>query len=186
MITALIIAVLVISGFLVGQSALLQGKLTPIKFNESSIIKKKPLSATRRFTKNVTRGQLVNRLLRDAGYTLQPCSGSLFPDVPSTHPYCDAIEEAVAQGIVNGYTDGTFHPNQFVNRAESAKVAYLTYNIPLYTPLTPSYNDVEATVWFYVFVESLNAEGAFSITSGNWNPEKLLTLNALGYWTSQL
>jgi len=45
-----------------------------------------------------------------------------FPDVSSTHDNFDAIEYVQAQGIVAGYPDGTFKPNQKINRAEFTKI----------------------------------------------------------------
>ena len=45
-----------------------------------------------------------------------------FTDVPVTHPYCAAIQDMVAKGIVSGYTDDTFRPMNLVLRAQFAKM----------------------------------------------------------------
>lgn len=45
-----------------------------------------------------------------------------FPDVPQNHPNYAAIEYVQKAGIVSGYSDGTFHPDQKINRAEFAKI----------------------------------------------------------------
>lgn len=45
-----------------------------------------------------------------------------FPDVPLPHPAYEAIEYLVRKGIVSGYPDGTFQPEQEINRAEFTKI----------------------------------------------------------------
>lgn len=48
------------------------------------------------------------------------CAG--FDDVPADYIYCDAITYARENGIVNGYPDNTFRPENTINRAELTKV----------------------------------------------------------------
>lgn len=43
-----------------------------------------------------------------------------FKDVPDTHWAAKAIEELSEEGIINGYEDGSFKPEQPVTRAEAA------------------------------------------------------------------
>lgn len=45
-----------------------------------------------------------------------------FKDVPETHWAFKDIEEFAEMGIVNGYEDGTFKPNDFMTRAEVCAV----------------------------------------------------------------
>ena len=45
-----------------------------------------------------------------------------FPDVPSNHPYREAIEWLQSEGAVGGNPDGTFLPESTINRAEFAKI----------------------------------------------------------------
>jgi len=46
-----------------------------------------------------------------------------FSDVPDNHPYSDAIDWIQEQGIATGYSDGTFRPDQSINRVELLKIA---------------------------------------------------------------
>ncbi len=58
-------------------------------------------------------------------YFAYPCqfdSGNIFTDVPETHRYYDAIKFVQEEGIVSGYSDGSFHPNDAMNRAEFTKI----------------------------------------------------------------
>jgi len=45
-----------------------------------------------------------------------------FSDVPPSHEYYKAITYVEGQRIVNGYSDGTFRPDQTINRAEFTKI----------------------------------------------------------------
>ena len=54
-------------------------------------------------------------------------SGAAFKDVPSTHPNSDAIHYVQAQAIVEGYPDGTFRPDNPINRAEFTKIIIEAY-----------------------------------------------------------
>lgn len=47
-----------------------------------------------------------------------------FTDVKETDWFCDAVEWATEQGIVNGYKDKTFRPNQPMTRAEYCQAEY--------------------------------------------------------------
>ena len=50
-----------------------------------------------------------------------------FTDVPSTHPNAEAINYVHEQAIVEGYPDGTFHPDSPINRAEFTKIIVEAY-----------------------------------------------------------
>lgn len=54
-------------------------------------------------------------------------SEPIFKDVPNNHWAKQAIEEAVANGIVNGYPDGTFKPSQYVTESEFLKMLVFQY-----------------------------------------------------------
>lgn len=48
-----------------------------------------------------------------------------FSDVPSSNPYYDAIQWLTDNGVIQGYGDGTFRPNNPVNRAEMLKMIFI-------------------------------------------------------------
>ena len=53
-----------------------------------------------------------------------------FKDVSGTTKYADAINFVHERHIVDGMPDGTYHPNQPINRAELVKVVMLATNAP--------------------------------------------------------
>lgn len=71
---------------------------------------------------NINRAEAVTILLRVAGET-RSSSGSSFTDVSSSAWYSDAVELAADEGLVQGYSDGTFRPGNSITRAEVAVIA---------------------------------------------------------------
>lgn len=65
-----------------------------------------------------------DRMLMLDGSLANPC-GARFADVPESYPACRAAESLAAGGVVAGYPDGLFRPEQPVTRAEFAKLLVL-------------------------------------------------------------
>lgn len=78
-----------------------------------------------------------------------------FSDVPPDHWAFGAVEYLKAQGIIQGYDDGTFKPDKGVNRAEAAKIIVAPLvsdeELTLYTKSV--FDDVSQGVWFLPYVE---------------------------------
>lgn len=65
----------------------------------------------------LNRAQLVTMLYRHAGSPAVE-EGSVFTDVPEGQFYTDPVAWASANGIVNGYEDGTFRPGDPITREQ--------------------------------------------------------------------
>ena len=77
----------------------------------------------------------------------------VFIDVPANYWAKDQIEYFANQGIVDGYTDGSFKPEAGVTREEFCKLLVSTFKQPLETPATPTFADVAENRWSYPYVE---------------------------------
>lgn len=77
---------------------------------------------------------------------------SRFSDVPEDNKYYEAIEFLVTEGIISGYSDGTFKPEQEVNRVEALKFILEAIDAEILSGDLPFY-DVSATEWYsnYLF-----------------------------------
>jgi hypothetical protein len=80
-----------------------------------------------------------------------------FSDVPATWWAWKQIEAAVANGVVQGYTDGTYQPTWTVTRDQMAvyiarALAGGDGNVPA-GPATPTFTDVGAGFWAYRYIE---------------------------------
>lgn len=58
-------------------------------------------------------------------------SAASFPDVPATHAYSTAINGMVERGIIGGYANGNFGPDDLVTRQQFAKMIVLTLGLPV-------------------------------------------------------
>jgi len=81
-------------------------------------------------------------------------SSTTFKDVDKSAWFAKTIAEAVGRGIVTGYKDGTFKPEQTVNRAEYLKILLKSTNVEPSSTITKPYDDVALSDWFapYAFL----------------------------------
>lgn len=71
----------------------------------------------------VTRAEIAVLLLRaehGAGYQPPAATGTMFADVPASHPFASWIEQLAAEGITSGCGPGTFCPTLPVTRGQLA------------------------------------------------------------------
>ena len=61
------------------------------------------------------------------------------------------IEKWQDKNIIAGYPDGTFRPDDYVNRAELAKILTLAFNLEKGDPL--DYSDIDSSDWYYPYLE---------------------------------
>ena len=50
-----------------------------------------------------------------------------FPDVEETASYAQAVQELSALGVISGFEDGTFKPDELVTRAQISKMIVCLY-----------------------------------------------------------
>lgn len=93
-----------------------------------------------------------------AGYaTVLPTAAAQFSDVPMSAWYFDYVNDLVDMGIVSGNPDGTFRPDNSLNRAEMAKIAS---NVAKKSGVitsedasgAPAFRDIPAGEWFTAYV----------------------------------
>lgn len=101
--------------------------------------------------KDVSRAEALKILL--GVYGIRPSNGSShFTDVNTEQWYNPYIARAVEIGLVNGYSDGSFHPNNSLSRAEMSKILSRlmqfqnTQTAPTSTPTTSSTSQSITTV----------------------------------------
>ncbi len=82
-----------------------------------------------------------------------------FLDVPQVHPDFAAIERLRKEGIVRGFANGDFCPDQDVTRAEALKIILLAFEIPLADADADLFSDVGLTDWHIVYVSTAKARG---------------------------
>lgn len=96
--------------------------------------------------------------------------GTAFKDVVSEHPYLDAVQYLKKAGVIQGYADGAFMPDQTINRAEFLKIVMGTLD-----PKAQGENcfsDVKKE-WFAPYVCSAKTKGIISgYADGSFKPDR--------------
>ncbi len=77
---------------------------------------------TFRLEDNVTRAQIVKMIVTALKKDDFGGAGIVFPDVSKNHWAKDFIECSVFEGIVNGFPDGTFRPEDSVTKFQAIKM----------------------------------------------------------------
>ena len=79
-----------------------------------------------------------------------------FTDVPSGHKHFDAIDYIESQNIVEGYDDGSYKPDNSINRAEFTKIIigsqFGTAQIEACQTHTIGFTDVISQAWFAPYI----------------------------------
>lgn len=104
----------------------------------------------------------------------QPDKG--FFDLPATHWAINVIKELNQKGIVGGYPDNTFKPENNVTRAEFAKMLVKALGLPEKTAAEATFNDVASSAWYFGVVETAAQKGLVKgYDNGIFQPDKLIT-----------
>ncbi len=77
----------------------------------------------------ITRGQLARLAFNAAGYVPITTIPHCFSGVPPG-PYQDALDTLCAKGVIHGYPDGSFRPNNPIRRDEAAQILYKAITTP--------------------------------------------------------
>lgn len=114
----------------------------------------------------LTRAELAQMLCNIVAE--RPGTPAGFPDVPSDKWYAQAVQTMAGLGILPGYSDGSFRPEQAVTRAETAQA--LACLIP--SGGTPrSFPDVPSGHPNYSAISAVGGYGLFGGDgNGNFNP----------------
>ena len=97
-----------------------------------------------------------------------------FSDVPADAWYATAVNTLASLGMMDGYPDGTFHPNAPITRAEFATVA-LAF---AYEPEKAScdYYDVFYNTWYYPYVaQATSYDWIGGYPDGSFRPNNFIT-----------
>ncbi len=88
-----------------------------------------------------------------------------FSDIAASHPHADAIEYAYDEGLVDGYPDGTYKPDQTINRAEFVKIALeaeFEKRSSMHEPISFTYADVLDNEWYSTYIAEATGRGIVS------------------------
>jgi len=93
--------------------------------------------------------------------------------VPTAYIFYNDIVFITCRGIVNGYVEGLYRPNNNTIRGQFAKIVVRGFGIPSYTPSSPTFNDVPTAYTFYPFIEAAVQAGVMQgYGSSTFGPDR--------------
>jgi hypothetical protein len=105
-----------------------------------------------------------------------PDCGVDFVDVPATHWAASYVDTLACDGIVSGYADGTFRPQNPTTRAQLTKMLALAQGWDLASPTIATFPDVPPTHIFFTYVETAVREHVVSgYPDGQFRPDGFVT-----------
>lgn len=126
----------------------------------------------------ITRAEFLKISLLNLSYTVYPVQSAGFSDVSADDWYFSYITFARSKGFVNGYGDGSFHPNDNVTRAEAVTMIMQMAGIIEYDVFgfEGRFSDVSADDWFGPAVAAAVDQGIVEgYGNGTFRPNNDLT-----------
>lgn len=119
----------------------------------------------------------------------------LFTDVATSAYYYKAVADLSNRGVIGGFPDGSFKPNQTVTRAQLAVMLVNANKVSTFASSGSDFTDVPKTHWAYSFISAAaNAGYLGGYPDGSFKPEKEVSYNealtmivaSLGYKATDL
>lgn len=126
-----------------------------------------------------TRGMIVSMLARLEGVT--SAEGAGFADVAANDWYATAVNWAASVGVVNGYEDDTFRPNDAITREQMAAILYnyadyKGYDVSARADLSDYADAASISSWAEDVLAWANAEGLINgMTATTIDPQGATT-----------
>ena len=104
-------------------------------------------------------------------------SGSVpYTDVKADDPNRAFINYTYHQGLITGFPDGTFRPNDGITRAQAAVVMVKTANLQVPVQAATFFRDVPATHWANAYISAAAEAGYLKgFPDGTFRPDEKLT-----------
>src|SRR5207253_4325936 len=93
--------------------------------------------------------------------TPTPCNIT-FTDVHPTDYFYEAVRYLWCHGVISGYQGNVFLPYNNTTRGQLSKIIVLAEAWAIYTPPTPTFNDVPTTQTFYTYIETAYSHSIIS------------------------
>ncbi|WP_196426568.1 S-layer homology domain-containing protein [Lysinibacillus cavernae] len=84
---------------------------------------------------------------------------SSFKDVQRTHQFYDEIKNLNDRGIINGFQDGTFKPEQNLTRGQAAKIIAGVLGLDTSNVNNPNFKDISTSHLYFGAIAALKHEG---------------------------
>lgn len=127
---------------------------------------------------NITRAEFLKIALLNAGYEVDGEAGEDFSDVSTGDWFYEYVSYGADQGFIEGYSDGTFRPNDSINRAEAVVIIMRIAGEDEYEVDEDweEFEDVDADAW-YAYAIQLAADAGIveGYDNGEFRPGNNIT-----------
>lgn len=105
----------------------------------------------------------------------KPACAASFSDIAG-HWAAPVITQAVTDGLIKGYPDGTFKPDRGVTRAEFVAMINSAFQVPKSGRTLPPFKDVKSSDWFAPAVTAVVDAGYVNgYPDGTFRPQQAIT-----------
>ncbi|MFS0689440.1 S-layer homology domain-containing protein [Sporosarcina sp. 179-K 8C2 HS] len=99
-----------------------------------------------------------------------------FKDVPTDLDHHASIMDLAERGILQGYEDGTFRPDEKLTRAHASKILAMSLGLDTTNVKDPGFKDINENQWYYGYVAALANAGYLSgFEDGTFRPNAPMT-----------
>ena len=126
--------------------------------------------------KAVNRVEFLKIIIEGSGIALDEDENTPFPDVNHSLWYGPYIKKAYAEGWVKGYGDGTFKPDQTINKVEALKILGEVQEWEMQDPAPSApFSDTFKLAWYTKYVYYAKTNGFLEEEGDNLSPNGLMT-----------
>ena len=135
---------------------------------------------------SVTRGQAAKMLAMSLNLNVNNVTNPNFKDVATTNGFYKYIAALSNAGVISGFTDRTFRPNEPITRGQMAKIITLGYKFSIAKKLEHNFKDVANNYSHAYFIQTLSNLGITKgTTATTFSPGKAVTRGQLATFISR-
>lgn len=122
--------------------------------------------------RSITRAEFVCLLVKALGLEEKPLIGNSFIDVKTSDWYTKAVMSAAGAGLIKGYEDNRFCPDNTITREEVATILVRAMNLPATEENLPFTDSAKVSSWAKNSVATAAAHGLIKgFADGTFRPE---------------
>ncbi len=126
----------------------------------------------------ITRAEFLKMVLEYKGYAVYSVQSASFTDTAPGDWYYQYVTFAHSKGFTSGYSDGSFHPNEPITRAEAVTLVMKEAGITAYdtSDIYHTFTDVHETDWFAISVAAaVDMDIINGYGDGSFRPDNEIT-----------
>jgi uncharacterized protein YkwD len=123
----------------------------------------------------VNRAEFLKLAMSVSGTSLDSEWTSHFSDVDENAWYANYVKKALSEKWIEGYTDGTFRPEQGITKAEGIKIIAKVQGWKTGTVNTPPFDDTPISAWYTTYIAYAKEHKFLEETGTNYIPDAILS-----------